>query len=353
MAVPLSTQNRDRAGWEKASSTWLLASSVVVLLVAAAVNATEDRSAAAAADGTRRPTSFSKGVQGRSLPSSEVRRTVRESASSRAQSASAERLAAADKAPRARPEVDRSDSSAAVGAAAARMPDSPIARARRTIAECHVRYQAVDDYTCTLFKRERIDRRLTPVHIMALKIRSKPQSIYLKFHQPARGREAIYVSGRHGGKLLAHDVGLNKLLAGTLQLEPTSARAMEDCRHPITEAGIGPLLDTLAKRWAIELNPAESLVTFRDDVRISTRPCEMIESTHPERRPEFLYYRVRVYIDLEIGLPIRFEAYDWPKTASSEPELQEEYTYLNLKLNVGLTDHDFETSNAAYSFGRF
>ena len=144
--------------------------------------------------------------------------------------------------------------------------ETPIARAIRTIADCQERYQTVEDYTCTFFKRERISGRLTPVHIMAMKVRTKPQSIYLKFQQPARGREAIYVAGRHGGKVLAHDVGLNKLLAGTLQLEPTGARAMEDCRHPITEAGIGPLLDTLSKRWAVELDPAESVITFRDDI---------------------------------------------------------------------------------------
>jgi hypothetical protein len=262
-------------------------------------------------------------------------------------------VALAEKFSRARPVGKKSDSSSSASASAPTPPETPIVRARRTIADCQLRYQAVGDYTCTLFKRERIEGRLTPVHIMAVKIRTKPPSIYLKFHQPARGREAIYVSGQHGGKLLAHDVGLNKLLAGTLELEPTSGRAMEDCRHPITEAGIGPLLDTLAKRWAIELNPSESVVTFRDDVLISSRACEMIESTHPQRGPEFLHHRVRVYIDQEIGLPIRFEAYDWPKAANSEPDLQEEYTYMNLKLNVGLTEHDFETSNSAYSFGRF
>ncbi len=114
---------------------------------------------------------------------------------------------------------------------------------------------------------------LTPQHIMSMKVRTKPQSIYFKFQQPAHGREAIYIAGRHGSKVLAHDVGLNKLLAGTLALEPTSSRAMEDCRHPITEAGIGPLLETLAKRWAVELDPEETKVAFRDDMLVGQRRC--------------------------------------------------------------------------------
>ena len=43
---------------------------------------------------------------------------------------------------------------------------------------------------------------------------------------------------------------------------------MEDNRHPITEAGIGALIDTVAKHWAIELTPEESRVTFHPNVPI-------------------------------------------------------------------------------------
>ena len=56
---------------------------------------------------------------------------------------------------------------------------------------------------------------------------------------------------------------------------------------------------------------------------------------------------VRVFIDQELGLPIRFEAFDWPKHPGSEPELIEEYSYMHLKLNVGLRDIDFDVSNSA------
>jgi Protein of unknown function (DUF1571) len=230
---------------------------------------------------------------------------------------------------------------------------TPIERAIHAIAESQSRYDLVEDYTCTLYKRERISGRMTPLHIMSLKARTKPQSIYLKFQQPAQGREAIYIAGRHGSKVLAHDVGLNKILAGTLALEPTSSRAMEDCRHPITEAGIGPLLHTLAKRWAVELDPDETKVSFRDDLLIGPRRVTMIESAHPTRRPDFLHYMVRVYIDQELGLPIRFEAFDWPRHPGAEPELTEEYSYIHLKLNVGLGDIDFDVTNSTYSFGRF
>ena len=156
---------------------------------------------------------------------------------------------------------------------------------------------------------------MTPLHVLTMKVRSEPRSIYLKFQQPSAGREAIYIAGRNNGKVLAHDVGLNRLLAGTLHLDPNGGRAMEDCRHPISEAGIGPLLKTLETRWASELDPSESVVIFRNDQTVGSRRCTMIETTHPQQQPEFLFYRVRLFIDDEIGLPIHFEAYDWPSLA--------------------------------------
>ncbi len=230
---------------------------------------------------------------------------------------------------------------------------TPIARALRVISECQARYQEVSDYTCTFYKRERIDGELTPQFVMSMKARTTPKSIYFKFVNPYRGREAIYVEGRNSGRILAHDVGVTKLLAGTMELDPASARAMEENRHPITDAGIGALINTVARRWAAELYRDGSLVTFDPDMMIGPRPCLMIESVHPRRQHGFLFHKVRLFIDTELNLPIRFEAYDWPKDLESPAELVEEYSYINLRLNVGLREIDFDTANRQYSFGRF
>ena len=51
-----------------------------------------------------------------------------------------------------------------------------------------------------------------------------------------------------------------------------------------------------------------------------------------------------------MNFPIRYEAYDWPKVAGGPPELIEAYTYVNMRLNVGLTDADFDIHNPAYRF---
>src|SRR5262249_43530193 len=112
-------------------------------------------------------------------------------------------------------------------------------------------------------------------------------------------------------------------------------------------------LQTLGTRWSRDLDQATASVVFREDQAVGARRCTLIETTHPRGDPGLMFYKVRVFIDSELGLPIRFEAYDWPSTDLSAPELVEEYTYAELKLNVGLRDLDFDVSNADYDFGRF
>ena len=229
-----------------------------------------------------------------------------------------------------------------------------IAEARRLIAGCRDRFSSVKDYTCVFLKQERLEcGQQTRSHVMEMKARVEPRSVYFKFRSPRAGREAIYVAGRNGGRALVHDVGLGKLLAGTLRLDPNGSMAMDDCRHPITDAGLGHMIETIGTRWAAELEPGETRVAIDPDATAAGRPTTRIESRHTARRPEFLFNVVRVDIDDELGLPIRFEAYDWPREAGGAPELVERYTFIDLRLDVGLTDRDFDPNNPAYTFGRF
>lgn len=250
------------------------------------------------------------------------------------------------------PQIASRSESAPSGGGSPALED-PVAKAKRAIEECQAKFAKVRDYTCTFIKRERVGGRLAPLHVMHMKARNNPKSIYFKFEKPNKGREAIYVAGKHGGKVLAHDVGIGRLLAGTMNLDPRGSMAMENSRHPITEAGIGVLIETIAERWAVELTAEESKVVFNPNMTIGPHRCTMIESIHPARKPHFLFHKVRLFVDREHGLPIRFEAYDWPRRPGAAPELVEEYSYLNLKVNVGLVDHDFDPENKAYSFGRF
>src|SRR5258708_3907396 len=73
-------------------------------------------------------------------------------------------------APGANPEAHRAVDVNHAGA----VESDPIARARQMIADCRARYQSVNDYTCTFFKRERVDGRLYDAHVMLMKARTHP-----------------------------------------------------------------------------------------------------------------------------------------------------------------------------------
>ncbi len=56
------------------------------------------------------------------------------------------------------------------------------------------------------------------------------------------------------------------------------------------------------------------------------------------------FHKASLYVDDKLHVPIRLVVYDWPASDGKKPSLMEEYTYVNLKLNVGLSDADFSES---------
>ncbi|HAN97770.1 MAG TPA: hypothetical protein DCQ98_10220 [Planctomycetaceae bacterium] len=217
----------------------------------------------------------------------------------------------------------------------------------------------IHDYTATLVKRERIDGRLSDEEFIQLKIRNArvrdglgqvPFSIYLRFLRPTscEGREVIWVDGRNDGKLVAHDTGV---IRGQFRvsLDPEGGLAMKGNRYPIYEAGIENLVVRLIEKANRDRAAGDCRVSFRN-AKVGDRECTKITVQHDERRHPYDFHIAEVFIDKELGIPIRYAAYTWPRRPDEEPILEEEYTYTNVRLNVGLTDRDFDPDNPAYAF---
>ncbi|MEL7336994.1 MAG: DUF1571 domain-containing protein, partial [Planctomycetota bacterium] len=90
--------------------------------------------------------------------------------------------------------------------------------------------------------------------------------------------------------------------------------------------------------------------SFRKNARVRDRVCTVLEVIQPTRRPDLQFYKAQVYMDDQLNLPIRYVAYDWPKPGTDKLQVIEEYTYLDVKLNVGLSDRDFDSNNPGYNF---
>jgi outer membrane lipoprotein-sorting protein len=211
--------------------------------------------------------------------------------------------------------------------------------------------EKIQDYSATVAKRERINGKLLEYEYMFVKIRHKPFSVYMHFLAPAnfKGRECLYVEGQNNGKMWAHDVGMRAMF-GTVSIEPTSAVAMHNQHYPLTELGILNMVKRLVEVAEQDKKYGECDVKFFKGAKVNNRTCTCIQVVHPVPRRNFIFHEAKIFVDDELNLPIRYESSDWPKTPGGPPELVEEYTYLNLKLNNGFTDADFDINNPAYNF---
>ncbi len=221
--------------------------------------------------------------------------------------------------------------------------------------------EQVDDYTATLVKRERVDGTIGEHEYLFLKMRNRkvvngqvtqPLSVYLTYLRPAavKGREVIYVEGKNDGNIIAHEGGFRGRFLPTMPLAPTGMMAMRGQRYPITEIGVENLIVKLIERGTSARQHPDVTCTFRKNAKVKDRQCTMLEVLQPTRHPGLEFYQAQVFIDDEYNLPIRYVAYDWPRREGQTPELIEEYNYVDLKLNVGLTDADFDPRNPQYSF---
>jgi hypothetical protein len=210
----------------------------------------------------------------------------------------------------------------------------------------------IKDYSCTLIKRERIGGRLHPHQTVELRVRHEPFSVHMRFLTPKKlaGRECLYVAGQNDDMLIAHEGQGFLSNLPSIKIDPRSSLASAGQRYPITEIGIRRLSEQLIETAVHELKYDEAELQTYPDIMLKGRKTLCVQVTHPHRRSHFRYHVGRVFIDSELQIPIRYVGYLWPKNPGGKPQLDEEYTYLDLKINNGFTDLDFDRENPEYNF---
>lgn len=218
-----------------------------------------------------------------------------------------------------------------------------------------------DDYTAVLYKRERVGGVTGDEEVANVKIRNRKESngtitqafsVYITFVKPAKiaGREALYVEGANNGKMIGHKGKGEGVLTMSAWLLPTSHLAMAGQLYPITEIGIENLILKLIERGNKERQHADVDVKWTES-KIFDRKCRVLTLSHEKKEPQFDFHKAQIFIDKDFNVPVRYVAYDWPKGEKlTKSDILEEYTYTQLKFNVGLTDKDFDSRNKAYNF---
>ena len=236
--------------------------------------------------------------------------------------------------------------------------DRALDMARRGLHGCQ---NGVSDYTAMLIKRERVGGTLGDHEFMAVKVRNRkmsagqmvqPMGVYINFLKPSsvKGREVIYVEGKNEGNLIAHEGGFKGRFLPTVTIPPTGMLAMRGQRYPMTEIGVENLMVKLIERGTKAREQPDVQCVFRKNARVKNRTCTVLQVTSPTKVEGLDFYQAQVFIDDELDLPIRYIAYDWPAQKGAPLEVIEEYNYLDLKVNVGLSDADFDPHNESYNF---
>ena len=224
-------------------------------------------------------------------------------------------------------------------------PGSDAAKIRGFVFDMEKAYDKVNDYTTTMFKQERVKGHLLPKEEMQIKFR-KPGSIYLKWtgevHQT---REVIYVKGWNGDKLRAHKGSFPDM---TVNLRPDASLAMQGNRHQITEAHFGHAISVIARDARLSESRPQDAVRYIDlgEKVVYGARSRCIEARTPSTGVFTVYYaaRAKICFDVRTKMPTRIQVWD------EGGDLLEDYGFQDTKLNVGLTDTDFDPENADYNF---
>ena len=214
----------------------------------------------------------------------------------------------------------------------------------RLLDAADTQYARLLDYTAIMISRERVKSVLQEPERILLKFQ-RTFKVYMRWMEgPSKGREGLYVSGEHEGKFLVYEPrGFQRLF--TAALDPSDARVMEKSRHPVTDVGIGRLLEIVGENARRASRNGVLRILDHGASEVAGRRVRHVEGILPrDPRAGYYAYRVELFFDEEYKLPIRVVVYDW------SDRLVEDYTYTDLRVNPGLTSIDFDPSNKEYGF---
>jgi outer membrane lipoprotein-sorting protein len=241
------------------------------------------------------------------------------------------------------------------------------------------------DYQGVIVKRELFGDELV-TQKLAFKF-SRPFKVYVKYLDPYEGREGLYVRGRYNNKLRAHRGSVPDIM---VSLNPRGRIAMIENHHPITSFGLENMLKLAKRNIEKAIARGDAKLSLSAGGMIRGEPTWRIDmETHARgytvkaRRGETLWDIARrtkqdMYVILhhnddidsptdlssgqEVFVPhyyasrgeyfiskrsyMMIMAISW----DHHGDLYESYDYVELELNPGLEDREFDHRNKDYEF---
>jgi hypothetical protein len=220
-------------------------------------------------------------------------------------------------------------------------PADPLAA---MLADARAALGKTRDYSGTYTRQERVGGKLGAEQVGEMKVRVNPVGVYVRFARPeaSAGMEVAYSAAKKDGKIRYRPAGLDGR-KGFQALATDDAKFLAEHRHPVTDWGVGPIVELIATAVAREKTLKNPVEVFTADYQFAGRNVTKFE-IHTRRPHAFRYAaRMVVFVDKETKLPVRFEAYEDPKSgATAAGELLEAYSFTDLKFNNGLGENSFD-----------
>ncbi len=211
------------------------------------------------------------------------------------------------------------------------------------LAEAKAAHAKLRDYSGSFTRQERINGTLSAEQVGEMKARVKPVGMYVRFVRPeaSAGMEVAYSDAARDGKLRYRPAGIEGS-KGFKKIDPVDPKFLAENRHAVADWGIGAVIERVATATARERTLNNPVEVYTSDYRFANRNVTRYEIL--TRRPHAFRYAARmvVFVDTETKLPIRFEAYDDPKSGATTGELLEAYSFTDLKFNVGVGESSFD-----------
>lgn len=219
--------------------------------------------------------------------------------------------------------------------------------------------KGIPSYSAQFTKQELVDGALLDEQTMTIKVRHEPFSVYLKWHTGERGREAVYVDGQNDGEMLVHAGGWKARL-GTLSIDPNGTLAMQECRHPVTKAGILELAKMIVEYHQRDLQTHNfARCEQLPDAEFDGRACDVYLIEYKDKTVSETYRKSLTFLDKERAVPIYIKNFGWPGAdaptdaeALDEATLLEYYSFAEIDFGGKLVAADFDTANEEYGFKR-
>ncbi len=242
-------------------------------------------------------------------------------------------------------EAPKGDAKAAPASPAA--PAAPEAKAGESLitmlGDARTALGKVRDYTCTFTRQELRNGQLSAEQVGEMKVRTNPGGVYVRFARPdsVAGMEVAYSAARKSLKMRYRPAGTAGA-KGFRTIDLDDAKFLAENRHPVTEWTMAAVIDRVSAAAAREKTLNNPVEVYSGEYQFAGRNVTRYEIL--TRRPHAFRYahRMLIYVDKETKLPLRYEAYDQPKSGAAVGDLFEAYSFSDVKLNVGLGENAFD-----------